>query len=472
MAGARLLGMLLSFFLFLILARHSASYAGIFRTVLTYLVIAEFLGMLGMHRWLATEITANPQKQWSIFLATNSVMIVVALLLSAAYLFISVNDFYSADINLGIQLAILSLIPSSIYQCVQSAFIGIGRTYIVGIYNAAEYILRCSISILLIYLNHPVTEVIGVFVATRWLVAIVGVYQLTHTLGAHKWLPNRADIQHVLHDAPKFLMIILGHVSLRNAALVIIPALIHEEGVAYFSVAYQLFDMIMIIPSVLAISSNHVFVNMANQSSAALSEVSTQLLSLTSIAMFPCIAITAAFATNFLTFLYGSHYTVAAHTLAILMIASGMTMLDQVLSQIMTARKDYSSDMKAILLGGISAIVFSYFLILHNGINGAAMAYLIATVTTVVTRVLLLKHTLHYQTLLQNIGQPLISALIIFVVCSYLLSLPQFAILSASKYLWIACVPILLTAYILILYLLGGLDQTKIKRIRVFLLEH
>lgn len=471
-AGARLLGMLLSFFLFLIIARHSTSYAGIFRTVITYLVIAEFIGMLGMHRWLATEITANPKRQWSIFLATNTVMFVVSLLLIAAYLLISTNGIYSADVNLGIQLAVLSLIPSGIYQCVQSTFIGIGRTYIVGVYNAVEYIIRCTVSILLIYLNHPITEVIGVFVATRWLVALFGLYQLTSILGAHKWKPSKTDIQHVLHDAPKFLMIIAGHMSLRNAALVMIPALINEDGVAYFSVAYQLFDMIMIIPSVLAISSNHVFVNMANQSSTALSEVSTQLLSITSIAMFPCIAITAAYATNFLSLLYGNHYIIAAQALAILMVASGLTMIDQVLSQIMTAKKDYSSDMHSILIGGISAALLTYVLILHGGINGAAIAYLIATVITVITRIKLLNTSFSFNTVLNSIAPPLMSALLIYLLCSYLLTLDQFAFLAHSKYLWMISVPFVLVLYSLILYLLGGLNQAKIKSIRTFLLEH
>jgi O-antigen/teichoic acid export membrane protein len=471
-AGARLLGMLLSFFLFLIIARHSTSYAGIFRTVITYLVIAEFIGMLGMHRWLATEITANPNKQWSIFLATNMVMFVVALLLMIAYLAISMNGIYSADVNLGIQLAILSLIPSGIYQCVQSAFIGIGRTYIVGVYNAAEYIIRCTLSILLIYLNHPITEVIGVFVATRWVVALVGFYQLTNIFGAHKWKSSTEDIQHVLHDAPKFLLIIAGHMSLRNAALVMIPALINEDGVAYFSVAYQLFDMIMIIPSVLAISSNHVFVNMANESSTALSEVSTQLLSVTSMAMFPCIAVTAAFATNFLTFLYGNHYIIASQALAILMVASGITMIDQVLSQVMTAKKDYSSDMTSILVGGISAALLTYILILHSGINGAAIAYLIATLITVVTRIKLLNSSFPFGRVFHSIAPPFMSALLIYLLCSYLLQLNSFSFLATSKYVWIASVPFVLVVYSLFLHLLGGLDKAKIKSIRTFLLEH
>lgn len=472
MAGARLLGMLLSFLLFLVLARHSPTAAGIFRTVITYLVIAEFIGMLGMHRWLATEMAAHPSRRWSLFLATNAVMLIVAILLIAAYSGIAVYDFYSADINLGIELAALSLIPSGVYQCVQSAFIGIGRTYIVGVYNAIEYILRCTGAILLIYFDHPVSDVITVFVVSRWLVAIVGFYHLSHMLTADSWIPRLYEIKHVLHDAPKFLVIIIAHMALRNSALVMIPALMNDESVAYFSVAYQLFDMILIIPSVLAISSNHVFVNMANHSIAALNNVSIQLLSVTSIAMFPCIAITAAFSSNVLLFLYGSHYTIASHTLAILMLASGVTMLDQVLSQIMTAQKDYKSDMISILAGGISTAVLTYLLVLHGGIHGAAMAYLMASLITVAIRISILNHLVPFKTLWDNMAHPFLCAVIIYIVCCYARSLPFFAFLQHAKYWWLACVPPVLALYGLLLFSLGGLDQSKLQNIRNFLFQH
>lgn len=471
-AVARLLGMVLSFLLFMVLARHSSADAGVFRTVATYLIIAEYLGMLGMHRWLSTEITANKNREWSIFLATNVVMLIATVILIAVYLIIAACDFYSADINHGLVLATLSLIPSSIYQCVQSALVGIGKTYSVGKFNAMEYITRCSLAILLVYYNYPVTDVIWVFVLTRWGVAIYGFYQLTHTLKANTWYPSKTDIAHVMKDAPKFLLIIGAFLLLRNAALVLIPALINDSEVAFYGVAYQLFDMILIIPSVLAISSNHVFVNKAEKSIASLKRVSTQLVSVTSIAMFPCIAITAAFSHNFLLFLYGTKYIIAKHALMLLMLASGLAMIDQVLSQIMTSRKDYKNDMKSILVGGISAAVLTYLMVLQAGATGAAMAFMLASLLTVITRLTLLHSTFPIQLLLTSIWRPALSAFIIFIVSFLCLKLPAFNVFAESRYWWIACVPLLLGLYALLLYLLGGLSNAKIRRIHHFLFHH
>jgi hypothetical protein len=64
------------------------------------------------------------------------------------------------------------------------------------------------------------------------------------------------------------------------------------------------------------------------------------------------------------------------------------------------------------------------------------------------------------------------SALLIYLLCSYLLQLNSFSFLATSKYVWIASVPFVLVVYSLFLHLLGGLDKAKIKSIRTFLLEH
>ena len=53
---ARITGMGFAFLLFVLLARQSEVEAGVFRSVTTFLVIAEFLGLLGTQRWLVVAI--------------------------------------------------------------------------------------------------------------------------------------------------------------------------------------------------------------------------------------------------------------------------------------------------------------------------------------------------------------------------------------------------------------------------------
>jgi len=122
-AFSRLIGMAFSFLLFILLARQSAEDAGVFRTVLTYIIIAEFLGMLGLHRWLAAEIATLREKRWSLFWTTNIFTFCVSIILVLIYTAIALSDIYDTEVKLGIIIGAFAVIPAGILACVQSYYL-------------------------------------------------------------------------------------------------------------------------------------------------------------------------------------------------------------------------------------------------------------------------------------------------------------------------------------------------------------
>jgi O-antigen/teichoic acid export membrane protein len=471
-AFARLLGMALSFLLFLILARNSAVDVGIFRTVITYIVIAEFLGLLGLHRWLATEIAPHGEHRWPLFLATNLFAFSVSFLLMLSYIGISFLDFYSADLNIGLRLGALAVIPSGIFACVQSALVGIGQTQQMGKLHLIENVLRCGVSILLIITHQPLIWVIWVFVLTRWGIALYGFFYLRLSFQGQDWRPNAVIFKAVSRQAPKFAVITIGFLLLRNAGLTLLPALTNEAEAAVFAVTYQLFDMMLILPSVLAMSSGNLFVNKANHSDVALKKAALHLMMITSIALFPFIAITAAFSKNLLMFLYGDQYVSAHYALMIVMIAAGLSMVDQVLSQVMVSKKAYRQDMVSIVSGGLCAVVLTIILAKYSGATGTALALTLSFLLTVLVRLHLLKTLLSYKLLLLSIWKAMFAAVMTFVLCDIALQLPVFAAFSISPMLWLALVPFALILYALMIYFLGGMGPAKVRRMKLFLFHH
>ena len=466
---ARLLGMGLSFVLFLVLARHSAADAGFFRTVVTYILMAEFLGMLGLHRWLSTEIAPEGPHRWSVFLATTAFTIGSSLLLTVIYVGVANFGLYSPSLSQGILWGALAVIPSGIFSCVQSALVGIGQSHNMGKLTLIESLVRCLASIGLILLHYPVIDIVWVFVITRWMIALIGLYSLTKTLHADTWVPKRALLKQVAWQAPRFAIIILAFVLLKNAGLVILPALHNEAEAGVFAVAYQLLDLILIVPSVLAVASNNLFVNKANQSDVSLRKISAQLVSITSLALFPLAAITAGFAQNFLLFLYGSHYLDARNSLMFLMLAACFMMVDQVLSQVMVARKDYQSDMRSILLGAVSAVVLTVIASHRYGATGASAALAMAVLLAVLARLRFLQKVFPVKLLWLTTWKAIFSSVLIFLLCIFSFSLPLFASFATSKYLWMLCVPALLAIYAFLIYVLGGLSLSKKQRMKKFL---
>lgn len=470
LVAARMVGMVFSFLLFLVLARHSVVEAGTFRTILTYLIISESLGMLGMQRWLTVEIAANKENRWTLFLATSTIMLVVSIILAIAYAGISYAGFYGESLNQGLRLAVLAVIPTGIYQCIQSVWVGEGKNQLLSKYNATEYILRCAIGMVLIYFGYSVINVILVFVVMRWVVALFALASLGEHLQRDTWQPDAAMMKHVLHDAPKFVTIIIAFLLLRNSALVLLPAIIDEAETAFYAVAYQLFDLILLIPSVLAITSNRMFVDKAEQSVVALKRVSTQLLSLFSVVMFPCIAVTLVFAQNFLHALYGEDYLRSEYVLMFLMVASGFAMLDMVLSQIMMARKDYKNDMISVVIGGCMAVVLTGILTYLYGATGAAAALMLALMVTVICRMKVLSTLFPAKLFLTSLWRPAVSAVLSFIAAyAAIHHVDMLSQVQQSKFLWIAFVPLVLSLYVVFLYLFGGINIAKRSRLRKFL---
>lgn len=472
---ARVLGMAFSFLLFVFLARHSVIEAGQFRTVMTYMIIAEYLGMLGMHRWLATEMAIEGERQWPAFLAMTQCAILICALMSLVYIGVSYAGIYSPDLSLGILLAAYVTIACGIYDCVQAAYVGLGKSHDMAKLNIIENVVRSLLALLLLKLGYSVIAIIVVYIGSRWLIALLGLYRIKQLFHGVSWfLPKSAIkpmLQEIIQQSPKFIVIIAAFILLRNSAMVILPAVKTEQEVALLGVAYQLFDLILVAPSMLAISANNVFVNKAEKSLAALKRVSSQLISLTSVTMFPLLAIMASLSSYVLKFLYGAKYLEAALSLQWLMLASMLMIIDQVLSQIMLSKRDYRGDMISIAWGGLSAMLLAAMFSYGYGHNGAAFSIFCAITINVLIRMIRLQFIFPWQLLLRIIWRPLLSALVIYLTADVLQTFAINQAIQNSAYLWILWVPLLLLEYIGMLFLLGGINLAKRKRLKQFLFQ-
>lgn len=470
--AGRLLGMVFSFFLFLVLARHSPVEAGVFRTVVTYIVIAESLGMLGLHRWLATEIAPGSDRRWKLFVATCAFTLIVSIFLTLAYFGVAALGFYSNYLSAALMIGALAVIPSGIFAAVQSALVGIGRSHSMGRLNMIESITRCSVALLLVWADCPVNTIVWTFVITRWVVAGIGVRELAQVLHADGWKPDLRLTRSVAAAAPQFASIIVGFMLLRNAGLLLLPALTNEAEAAVYTVTYQLFDLLLLIPSVLALTSNNLFVNRADTSVVALKRASVQLLSVTALAFFPCLAVVAGFAAHIIALLYGHRYEAAAGSLMLLMLAAGATMVDQVLSQIMVARRDYRADLIANAVGGSAAVVLSLLLCRSLGATGAAIGLALAVALMVAVRLVLLRDVIGTKLIALATWRPTVAAGITFVVCVAAFRVDAFAPFTASRFVWLSAIPLALALYAATVHLTGGFSLSKRTRMQRFLFRH
>lgn len=464
-----MLGMASSFVLFIFLARHSSVDAGLFRTVLTYIVMSEFLGILGLHRWLSVEIAELSTKRWPLFLATLIFTIAVCIALSIIYLGISFSGIYSPNLSAALQLGALAVIPSGIYACAQSALIGMGYSHKMGMLNMSESLVRALVAIILLYLGCSVLSLVMVFVISRWLIALIGLYMVSTHFEHKNWRPNSDIIKEIMRQSPKFAIIMLAFLVIKNAGMVLLPALINETEAASYAVAYQLYDLALLIPSVLALTSNNLFAQQAAKSKPALRWVAMQLSTITSTVLFPFLAMGILFSANIIHFLFGNRYEDSSIVLKILLIAVAISTIDQVLSQIMVSSKHYNDDKKSVITGALAVILLTFSLTPWLSAVGTAIALTISSLVTVVVRFYLLKNIFRLRLLVTSIKKPLISACIVFSGMLLILSQPVFLSIQKSNFAWMFLAPLGILFYALILLQIKGLNAGKRSRMKLFL---
>ena len=465
---ARMLGMASSFVLFIFLARHSSADAGLFRTVVTYIVMSEFLGILGLHRWLSVEIAAFNAKRWSIFYAVLIFSTAVCCILSLIYLGISFSGIYSPALSSALQLGALAVIPSGIYACVQAALTGMGYSHKMGILNMSESLGRALVAVVLLYFGFSVFTLIIVFVVSRWMIALIGLYLLSTHFVHKDWRVDAEIMYEIMRQAPRFATIMLAFLVIKNAGMVLLPALVHEAEVASYAVAYQLYDLALLIPSVLALTSNNLFSQQAAKSKPALRWVAMQLSAITSTILFPFLAMGILFSANIIHFLFGYRYEDSSLVLKILLIAVAISTVDQVLSQVMVSSKHYNDDKKSVITGALVVVVVIFALTPTFKAAGTAIALAISSLVTVIVRFYLLRSIFRARLLIASIKKPSVAAA--FVFCVMWLVLHEFSLkIEISGYTWMILVPLGICFYGVVLTQLKGLNAGKLSRMKMFL---
>lgn len=464
---SRVLGMLCSFVFFIYLARHSVSEAGIFRTAYSYLLVAEFLGMLGMLRWLTTEMAHHENNASEDFLAMLTCSLIGCLLMGLVFFGMAQGHLYSSAISIAIQWVCLGVLACGVYDCVQAAYIGLGHNKEVAILNVVENVVRSLLAFVLMLNGYSIYAVIIVFVLCRWLVALYGFYRIYVLLGNDHRLPTFASLKRVLKASPTFLMITAATTLLRNLGVLLLPVFHSEIYVAYYAVGFQLLDLLLALPSLLAISANNLFVKKAQTSNSALKKATYSLLYLTITSMMPFAVCAIVLAKPLIYLLYGEDYSPAILTLIWLMVTAMLMMIEQGLSQAMLANRQYQKDMQSGLWSAGVAVVLSLPLAYFYMHEGMAVAMLVTTMFGISLRLKWLKSLMTLPALLQIVWRAVVAGLLMLVTGLLLQSvLSQY--LDEQRWLLLLS-PLLLLVYLLSLKKLGGMNIAKVSRLKHFL---
>lgn len=469
---ARVIGMACGFVLFAMLARQSELEAGVFRTVATFMVIAEFLGLLGTQRWLAVEVAPDGARRWQLFVAGSALAVGTGTLIALVYAAVSFTDIYGHDIARGLQFAVLSTVAAALLTNVQTLLVGIGFSRRMGQLNLLENVVRSLLSIGCLLAQMHVLSIIVIFVICRWLVTLAGMWLVVRELRPIRqggWWPETGVMQELLQQIPRFALIMGAFLLMRNAAMIMLPALVDEREVALFAVPYQIYDLALLVPSILAISTNYLFARQASRGRGALRWVVVQLWSITSAFVLPLITLAFVFGSDMLRAVFSHRYDASLPAFYLLMCAVPLMALDQVLSQTMQSARRFREDALAVCTGAVLVLLGTLLLGRLWGATGAAATLLAAIVFIVGLRLYLLGSTLQAGFLLRLVQRPLLACILLALVMGLLRLSLQFTPLLLQQWAWLPLSAGGLLLYVWLLRRLGALRPGKRARVRKFL---
>jgi O-antigen/teichoic acid export membrane protein len=186
-----------------------------------------------------------------------------------------------------------------------------------------------------------------------------------------------------------------------------------------------------------------------------------KLTYLTAIYILPIIALSVVLAEQIIVFLFHEPYLPAVVPFQVLMIATIVTAIDQILSQALVAMGRYRSDLISVVGGAASILIATSFLSVSHGALGAALAFLLSLTLTVIIRLFLIRSVLRLTNYWTLMSRQLFSASIAGIIIWIAKYLVPESVGTTNQYGWL----LLLTLGVFInfgtLYLLGGISMAK-----------
>src|SRR5579885_2190593 len=254
-AGARILGSISSLVLTWLIARQSASALGVFRTLFSYLLIGDFIALLGMQTYVIRETSLHPQQLRKLGLHALLFSLLVAfvgiVLMNGLAIF---GSGYSQTIRHGLFIVAGSLPATAASLVGISLLIGMGRTTVCGLIQGVEAVIRTVTGIVLITLGYGILPVIAGMAIIRWLLPLAYWRTVKPSFSNEPWKVDRAFFWNFLRQVPTFVGITLLAMVLRFATPLILPWMPNDAAAGQFGAAYIFIDLVMLIPTALTIN--------------------------------------------------------------------------------------------------------------------------------------------------------------------------------------------------------------------------
>lgn len=356
-SAVRALGGLLSFLVIAYMARAwGVQRLGEFNTLLTFFLLLQQMPLLGLHLRISRDVASGGVVS---DLASNGIVLalVAALGLGSGVAVIG-QTLYPAHLNLAFALVGLSMLPTAATALSEAILTGQERISLVAAVNLIENVFRTISFAVCIHLGFEIHFLFLFFLVGRLIAA--SLYIAVFRIGAYITF-ERLSINVLVRfskDIPVFISIVIIGAAINRIGILVLSQVGSLDDVGYFTPPMKIGEILLMIATI----ATFVWFPILSRSHAGSRHVFDQLVSFSlgvmGVALFPCLAVIAAFSETIMVLLFGAEFGGSAPILRVLCVAFAFMVSDKLLSAAMLASKRERDDLKVL------AMSFSLFLVL------------------------------------------------------------------------------------------------------------
>lgn len=389
-AATRLGSAVLGFLLVVFMARQwGAENFGDYSTTLSFFQLLQQAPLLGLHLLVARDVAARPEFIHRDMATAAGLSVGIALLLALAVGAIG-EWLYPARLTAALWLAGLALLPTAMTMVVEMVLVGQERLGLVAAVNIAESAIRLLTMVVLIHLGATLSQIVLAFLSLRIVALLLYMTDGRIRRLLRGWKFDVGRLWFYLRQSPIFCGIMLFSAAFSRFDIIFLSKLTTARDVATYAVATRLFEVALMLPSILMVVLLPVFMRLFTRNRTLLEEFFRLVLRYGFILGLPLAIIAAATSRQIVVGIFGEAFAAAILPLQLLMFCALLMAGNQLMATLLLVFDLQRFDLYGLMVGTCVLTASLLLLIPSFGIAGAASALLLGAFAQFVARILIL----------------------------------------------------------------------------------
>jgi O-antigen/teichoic acid export membrane protein len=310
----------LGLFLVLALSRKLGA-EGLGRYSLAFSIVYFFntLGPLGLNSIITRDGSRDRTRLESILSNALVLSTAASIFLSVAMVALSYAMGYDTQTRTALLLLSLSVVPFTIGLQFESAFVALEKMHHIATMMAVEYVFKVGGAIALLYMGYGLEAVLIMSIVGRVAACMVAARLLRGEGYAPRWQRDRDTAMRLLKLAPTFVLITVFASLYWRIDIVMLSKLQPISEVGYYSAAYRVFDLAMVVPYSLCLALYPNVAAAVESDNGMLAVLGRSTIRYLVALTLPAAICMSVFSGPILQLLYGPGFADAIPTLSVLM---------------------------------------------------------------------------------------------------------------------------------------------------------